>query len=324
MSAVNGSGGGPGPPPPQSSPTPLHSLINPGQESSGPAWAGAGCLGGNNYNMRDFSTILEQEKYSRNILEIKIVKITTTDSEGAIHKPKHLTFDDLGELIFDVLQIDPEHCLTFDYNTGRYDTREIRLKPKVNVDSYVTKTPITYKEHLVTVAKQLHNVTRVTFKYVPLNVPDEEILHLCDCYGTPLENKVHYETLTNNKNMGMTGSTRYVDVVLRAGASFENYYWLEGPLQGDRGRRILVLHHGQTQQCSHCLKRTSTGCPAGGNGKLCDQMKTPRAKMFTYMQSLRAKVGYVSLKTRYNEIQAKNFPSLFGDEQIENVSNMAN
>ena len=44
--------------------------------------------------------------------------------------------------------------------------------------------------------------------------------------------------------------------------------------------------------------------------------------MFTYMQSLREKVGYVSLKTRYNEIHAKNFPSLFGDEQIENVSNM--
>ena len=105
MSAGNGSGGGPGPPPPQSSPTQHPSLINPGQESSGPAWAGAGCLGGTNYNMRDFSTILEQEKYSRNILEIKIVKITTTDSEGAIHKPKHLTFDDLGELIFDVLHL---------------------------------------------------------------------------------------------------------------------------------------------------------------------------------------------------------------------------
>ena len=117
MSAVNGSGGGPGPPPPQSSPTPLPSLINPGQESSGPAWAGAGCPGGTNHNRRDFSSILEQENYRRNILEIKIVKITTTDSEGAIHKPKHLTFDDLGELIFDVLQIDPEHCLTFDYNT---------------------------------------------------------------------------------------------------------------------------------------------------------------------------------------------------------------
>merc|ERR1712208_280133 len=43
---------------------------------------------------------------------------------------------------------------------------------------------------------------------------------------------------------------------------------------------------------------------------------------FTYMQSLREKVGYVSLKTRYNEIQAKNFPSLLGEEQIENESKM--
>ena len=92
-----------------------------------------------------------------------------------------------------------------------------------------------------------------------------------------------------------------------------NYYWLEGPLSGDQGRRVLVLHNGQMSQCSHCLRKSGNGgCPAGGNGKACFLMKTPRAKMATYMQSLYAQVGYVSLKTKHMEQQARSFPSLPG------------
>ena len=34
--------------------------------------------------------------------------------------------------------------------------------------------------------------------------------------------------------------------------------------------------------------------------------------MMHYMQSLKEKVGYVSLKTKYMERQARNFPSLPG------------
>ena len=98
-----------------------------------------------------------------------------------------------------------------------------------------------------------------------------------------------------------------------------NYYWKEGHLSGDQGRRILVLHNGQVSQCSHCLRRAGQGCPAGGNGKACRQMDVPRAKMHLYMQGLRAQTGYVSLKTLYLENQAKNFPSLMGfEEEIPN------
>ena len=50
-------------------------------------------------------------------------------------------------------------------------------------------------------------------------------------------------------------------------------------------------------------------------------MNTPRAKMLQYMQSLYSQVGYVSLKTKYMEKQARNFPSLPGfDTEIS--SNM--
>ena len=59
------------------------------------------------------------------------------------------------------------------------------------------------------------------------------------------------------------------------------------------------------------------GCKAGGSGKLCEEMKTPRIKMSTYMESLRHKVGYVSLKVKYAEYQAKSFPSLTGQGHFD-------
>ena len=49
-----------------------------------------------------------------------------------------------------------------------------------------------------------------------------------------------------------------------------------------------------------------------GIGKACELAGTPRAKMTHYMQDLRSRVGYVSMKIRHIERQAKMFPSLIG------------
>ena len=147
--------------------------------SKNSAWAGRGAQGGAKTTaQRTFAQIVEDEKLTRNILEIQLDKITS-EQNGVISKPKPLTFDDLGELIFDVLKLQPSQCLTFDYN--RYDTKQIKLKPDVdasNPSKFITTSPITFKDHLISVRKQLSNVTRITFKSVPLNVPDEELLHL--------------------------------------------------------------------------------------------------------------------------------------------------
>ena len=75
--------------------------------------------------------------------------------------------------------------------------------------------------------KQSYNITRVTFRNVPLNVPNEELIHLCKSYGKPIDNIVHFETLNNPRNKGMRRSTRFVDLELNKGASMMNYYWLD-------------------------------------------------------------------------------------------------
>ena len=133
--------------------------------------------------MRSFAQILEDEKKNRNILEINIQKNKPVDEQES-SKIKPLNFDDLGELIFDLLKIDPNDCLGFDYNTGRYDSRHIKFKPGIPLDPYIISDPISFKNHLISTKKQLNNIVRVSFRNVPLNVPNEEIINLCNCYGT--------------------------------------------------------------------------------------------------------------------------------------------
>ena len=197
------------------------------------------------------------------------------------------------------------------------------MRPGVPVHEIIARSPVTFKEHNVTVSQQRLNITRVTFRYVPLNVPDEEIINLCLTYGKPVDNVVFYERLSNPRNKGHTGSTRFVDMELNEGMTFNNYYWLEGPLSGDQGRRILVLHSGQDQQCSNCLGHSSH-CPANGNGKLCTEMKTPRAKMSSYMNGLKISVGYSSLKSQYLAAQARQNPALGGLAQDIDALDMEN
>ena len=238
------------------------------------AWAGDSVSGGNR-KMRTFEQILEDEKSQRNILEIEIQKLNiVNEDDEAVQKAKNLTFEDFGELMFDVLKINPDDRISFNLSSGRYDLREIKFKPGVSIRSYETGVPIEFKNHLVSVRQQLKNVTRVTFKNVPLNVPDEEIINLCVCYGKLVDGTVRYETLRNIKGRTLSGSTRFVDMYLDEGKSFFNYYWMEGPLPVDAGKRIVVLHNGQSPQCSNCLR--SSGCPALGIGKACEKVGTQR------------------------------------------------
>ena len=230
--------------------------------------------------------------------------------------PKQLTVEDMGELIFDIIKVDPAVCLGVDLFTGRYDTKEIKLKPHIDPTPYLTlESNIPFKGHEVSVRKQRCNVTRVTFKNVPFIVPDEEILHLCNHYGKPVSD-VKYEKMFNKAIKGCLGATRFVDMELDPGKQFENFYWMEGPLIGDKGARITVLHNQQVMQCSNCLRRADN-CRGGGKGKACALLNVPRGKLAAYMQHLRTKIGYTSLKIQYQEKQQKEYPKLggFGQEQ---------
>jgi uncharacterized protein YcbK (DUF882 family) len=78
------------------------------------------------------------------------------------------------------------------------------------------------------------------------------------------------------------------------------------------GSRVTVLHTGQTQQCSHCLRRADS-CPGAGVGKVCEKMGTPRGLIGDYMKHLKLQHGYVSLKMKY---QQEEFPQSMGKTHL--------
>ena len=93
---------------------------------------------------------------------------------------------------------------------------------------------------------------------------------------------------------------------------------MEGPLEGDQGGRITVLHQGQVMQCSHCLRRADS-CPGGGRGKLCKERKTRRGEIGDYMRHLKIQHNYTSLKIKFKE----EFPHLASNmHQIDGFGHM--
>ena len=141
-----------------------------------------------------------------------------------------------------------------------------------------TSQPHIYREHEMTVSVISKLVTKVTFRNVPMSIPDEEILHLCSLYGELVDGVVHREVirLGGATRHSITSSTRFVERPLTPGKSFKNFYWMVGPGAGDTGRRITVLHSNQPKHCSWCITPSQT-LTVRGNGKTCESVGTPRA-----------------------------------------------
>ena len=166
---------------------------------------------------------------------------------------------------------------------------------------------------MITISQQRTDVTKETFKNVPWDIPDEEIINLCEVYGIPINNRVQHEPMPRPYH-GIRGPNRSVEMQMKPGKQFENFDWMEGPLEEDRGCRITVLHQGQEQQCSHCLRRSNS--PAGGNGKACQLLNTPRGKIGEYMKYLKTSHDYLSLKMKYKQKKDQDVPAL-GQRKIE-------
>ena len=62
----------------------------------------------------------------------------------------------------------------------------------VDISPYLhTRTPIKFLDYEIYVKRQETNfATKVLFRNVPLNVPDEELLNLALCYGQPAGRQV--------------------------------------------------------------------------------------------------------------------------------------
>ena len=270
------------------------------------SWAGASSTQGESTRRRSYAQIIKDSNKSNSpfLLQIHLLKIYDTDIPDS--KPMNLSELHMSQLITDTLKIPLANCIKLDSQTGRYNKRELLVKPDTDLTNALTSdTPKSFRQHEIRVTKISNAATKVIFKGVPIPVPDEELLHLCEHYGDLVDKKVTRQTirLGNDTKHDIMSSTRSVQVRLHPGKYLKNFYWLAGPNQGERGRRVTVLHDNQPPQCSHCFKCSpppnhtlgpSQYCRGGGNGKLCKSLETVRTSMNAYIRSLREE-GYTSL-----------------------------
>ena len=108
-------------------PYPDPSVLKNVSDQSSATSIGMGGRIGDKKEMRTFAQILADEKQKRNILEIKLRKLSNNDQLSV----KSLTVEDVSVLLFDVIKLDPSHCLGVALRTSRFDTKEVKLKPEM-------------------------------------------------------------------------------------------------------------------------------------------------------------------------------------------------
>ena len=121
--------------------------------------------------LRNYANIIERVRNERNRIEIRFKKLKDENVEkeqtGRLH---YIDMETKGEYIFNHLKIKPDEVLELDLTSGRFNTKQILLKPEVDAEKFVSEFPDTFNGFEVTVNKLTINKTKVVFKFVPLRV----------------------------------------------------------------------------------------------------------------------------------------------------------
>ena len=137
--------------------------------------------------MKPYAQIIQEAKRIRNILEVKIIKTSTPDPDVTSKRDNQLSFDATADFLFSTLNIDPASCLAFNHSLGNSNTKELSFKPGVSIDSYVGTYNINQGQSTfsITTRKQQSSTVRLTFRNCPLNIPDQELLHIATTFCSP-------------------------------------------------------------------------------------------------------------------------------------------
>ena len=130
-------------------------------------------------------------------------------------------------------------------------------------------------------------------------------MNIIETYGTPVDGIVHYQNPKNIKAKGIINmNTRYIEMQ-PSEKQMPNFFWLDGPLEGDAAVRITATYPGQEPQCYNCLG-CQARCPGLGKGKICVDKGTPRTNIESYMRAIDVNQGFKTLKQKHKQ----EFPEL--------------
>ena len=294
------------------------------------SYAGAVGSVADNAEREAYKTLAKESKDKRNLLTLKTPKLPS-DSGPKAGNRQLLEQGEWAELIFDLCEIKVEDVLGIDFQAGGYNAAEIQLKDEVDAGQYegISKE---FKGMTFDMSKSQADSTKVTFKSVPLSVPNQELIHLVKAYGGKMENEeVKYEKVLvstpKGHNTEVNGTTRYVHATFPPNRRLRTFYWMQGPLPKDPMRRIIAEHAGQAgRQCGHCLRGSAdpvNPCKFNGKTSACKKNnEKERTTLSQYFTLLRNEDRYVSLKNQYmwskddEELVRQSFPDEYEDSTV--------
>ena len=249
---------------------------------------------------RTYEQIIEESKKEyENILYIRIEKLRNSENNDIADQ--RINNQDIENIIFDEINVDVDQIEEIDFS--KFNTKEIYFKRGHYVKKYC-RNPFIYKGHMISVGNSAisSNHTKVTFLNVPKYVPDEELVHFCDTFGTVIDSTVYYGKYQGGRFNGLRNGTRWIEADIYPSRRQINFIWLEGPRDSDLSSRITVTYGaGRERQCGHCLKTSKDGCLGFGKAKICREKKGERASAESYMKNLEEVHGYKTLKSTYKE-----------------------
>ena len=211
-----------------------------------------------------------------------------------------------GELIFNACGIDPKDIKGIDFQAGGILNCEIKLTDSSDLAKYAGKSGKFHNFNYNTLGPAESEVT-ISFKGVPLSVPDVEIIHLLKAYGyKPSKEGVHHSPIPVTSLdpevscRAVESTTRTIRATPPTSKRLRAYYFWAGMQESDLPRRVTVDHKGRgPRQCPHCLKSSQDPfpCPFNGKGSACKKHNpAKRTSLAQYNKILKEQDGYQSLR----------------------------
>ena len=140
---------------------------------------------------RSYEQIITDSSSSTTNIFLKVNLEKTSQDKKSLN----ISDSQLDDFIFKDLKLPIDDVLALGFSTGPCDSREVLVKHSTNLTDIITDHRIllyhTFRDHKITITTLDVKSTKVTFIDVPLNVPDEEIRHLCSVYGKLMHGTVH-------------------------------------------------------------------------------------------------------------------------------------
>ena len=211
-----------------------------------------------------------------------------------------------SDLIFDDLALEIDEVYAIDFQAGANHLVEIQLRQGVKADKY-EKLSVSKHGMVFVTARPSPATTKVTFRGVPLSLPNAEIEHLIESYDGQIEGEIEYvkeKVNCKGKQVEVNSTTRVVNVRFNSAKTLKTFYWLQGPKEGDQLRRVHVSAPRQGKQCSWCLRSSKDlkdPCRSLGKAAVCRQLRKERTTLSEYREWLARQDNYVSLRQMFVE-----------------------